>query len=572
MANASAIGYLELNIKGFEQAISTAQKALAAFGVAISAYKGIQFFKDGVKDAIDFGNATYFAAQQMGKMDPGKFLLVQKALQNIGYSAEAAKSTMEDFMMSGRPIESLFGSLAQKRQALQSEKPIPIIENIKQVVSRTEKPIPAIENIKQIVSRVQKPIPAVENIKQVVSRTENIKQVVSRIEGTSNQKQRESTLDTAKTNAYNALTASQAYGKALATATEQYGAQAKILAANAAAFSKVFETIQAVAGKVREFFLGMTAQFLKPLQALLETLQGMDLAGMGAEFGKHIEKAINILNGLIKSGTLGETITTALQLGASYIEDAANYFTEVVVKAAAGFVVVLAAAMDNINWTGVLWRAMSNVAKMFITIGEIIARAIYGAMDGIGVIASMITDALGVSKDGVSVSEDLAKFKENQDSLGQTFGQLRQQTNEGAPDLIKTDEFAVSVKDAVVAALSDVGRAINPSEKTKALLDRLQKQTQAAEALGAQMAKDVSDKQGAFTYQKADPITSIADSLARVGGGGNAVQVGMSIQEKQLYTQQQILREQIRMTDAIRNFRNTPAAAVMQTDAVGINQ
>jgi hypothetical protein len=69
------------------------------------------------------------------------------------------------------------------------------------------------------------------------------------------------------------------------------------------------------------------------------------------------------------------------------------------------------------------------------------------------------------------------------------------------------------------------------------------------------MAKGVVDKQGAFTYQKSDPITSIADSLARVGGGGNAVQVGMSIQEKQLYVQTQSLREQTRMADAISSWQ-----------------
>ncbi len=103
--DAKAIGYLELNIKGFEDAIAVAKKALAGLAVAFAAFKTTEFFKEGIQDAIKFGEASYFAAQKLNGYDTGKLFLVQKALESGGLAAEEARGKIEEFAQAGRPLE-----------------------------------------------------------------------------------------------------------------------------------------------------------------------------------------------------------------------------------------------------------------------------------------------------------------------------------------------------------------------------------------------------------------------------------------------------------------------------------
>lgn len=117
----NAIGYLELNSKQWDDALASAGKALVAFAAAFASIKTVDFFKDGTEAAIKFGNEAFFAAQKLNGYDPGKLLIVQKALQGAGLSAEEARGKIEEFGAAGRPLEQLFkGGSAGFGEALTS--------------------------------------------------------------------------------------------------------------------------------------------------------------------------------------------------------------------------------------------------------------------------------------------------------------------------------------------------------------------------------------------------------------------------------------------------------------------
>jgi hypothetical protein len=120
MAAATATGFLELNIAGFDKAISTAKKALVALTAVFAVFKTANFWKEGIEGAINFGNEIYHASQRMGAMDPGKMLIAQKALENAGLGAEEARTQINELVESGRSMSTLFKGADDYAQALQN--------------------------------------------------------------------------------------------------------------------------------------------------------------------------------------------------------------------------------------------------------------------------------------------------------------------------------------------------------------------------------------------------------------------------------------------------------------------
>jgi len=118
--DAKATGYLELNINGFDDALKTAKRLMVGFVGVFSAYKLEQFFVGGVKGAIDFGKEMQSASRAMGGFDPGQLLLTQKALEKTGMGAEEARGHVGDFIKEGRHLSDLFGGEANYGDALRS--------------------------------------------------------------------------------------------------------------------------------------------------------------------------------------------------------------------------------------------------------------------------------------------------------------------------------------------------------------------------------------------------------------------------------------------------------------------
>jgi len=109
MSQAKATAVLDLNIKGFEQAIGTAKKLLVGLAGAFAAFKGIQLFKNGVTGAIAFGDEMYHLADKLG-MVAGEAFVISKAFEKAGVSQSEFVATMQEAVDSGRSLESFWQS------------------------------------------------------------------------------------------------------------------------------------------------------------------------------------------------------------------------------------------------------------------------------------------------------------------------------------------------------------------------------------------------------------------------------------------------------------------------------
>jgi len=119
---ATATGYLELNIQGFQSAINSAKKALAGLAVAFVSFKTVQWFKEGIEGAIDFGNEMHQASMRMGQFDPGQLLIAQKTLERMGLDAGQARDQMGEMIKAGRPLSSIFRSSGDFAKAMNKSK------------------------------------------------------------------------------------------------------------------------------------------------------------------------------------------------------------------------------------------------------------------------------------------------------------------------------------------------------------------------------------------------------------------------------------------------------------------
>jgi len=122
---------------------------------------------------------------------------------------------------------------------------------------------------------------------------------------------------------------SENYAAALKSAAKDYGSQASVLTRSGEKLQSVWNTMESIGSKVKTFFLSATEQFVLPLQAALDYLNEIDLAGVGAEFGAYISKAATILMGLFKNGDMMETlkigVTLAFQEGINYLVGGIHY-------------------------------------------------------------------------------------------------------------------------------------------------------------------------------------------------------------------------------------------------------
>jgi len=118
MAGPVATGYLELDLSGFNRAIESAKKALTVLTAAFAAIKVGEFFKDGVNEAINFGNEMYNAGKAMGNIDPGVLLIAKKALEGSGLAAGRTNEEILRIIESGGKFSRLFKTTADFEKAM----------------------------------------------------------------------------------------------------------------------------------------------------------------------------------------------------------------------------------------------------------------------------------------------------------------------------------------------------------------------------------------------------------------------------------------------------------------------
>jgi hypothetical protein len=471
-----AVGYLELNVQGFDQAIKTAKNMLAGLAASFAAFKAGEFFKDGIKDAIDFGKEMQSASRAMGGFDPGNILLAQKALEKAGMGAQEAQGHIQDFITEGRDVAELFG-------------------------------------------------------------------------GADN------------------------YAKALKSAAADYGEQAQVLSRSGKALQTVWNTMESIGSKVRTFFLTMTEQFVQPLQLVLDYINQLDLAGVGSAFGKYIADAANALVGLLKNGDLYKSIQLGLTIA---FKESINYL------------------VGGLNYIGNLTIPYigEQLGKAFLWAAELLGKAmefifssegLQAFVDGIvGVSAKFIQALLNglntvfrVMQAGVqsAVQAAIDAIPGARAALGmagaeQSLGQLYDQTSGIIPqDLIDTmgqagdelvdrfgDKFADFTSGMIKpgeAGAFEKANVFGTEDDKKKFGELISKANETAAAMGGKAGENQSPTKGVLTSLSGSSSKVIADSLAKVGGGGSFIRVGMSLQEKTALQQLNATKQNGKALDAI---------------------
>lgn len=399
MAAATATGFLELNIAGFDKAISTAKKALVALTAVFAVFKTANFWKEGIEGAINFGNEIYHASQRMGAMDPGKMLIAQKALENAGLGAEEARTQINELVESGRSMSSLFKGADDYAQALQN-------------------------------------------------------------------------------------------------ATASYGSQANVLSTSAEKLSKVFEIIQSVGSKLQTFFLAMTARFVTPLLAVLNFLNSIDLAGIGASLGDGITKAASFLVGVVINGNIGEILGLSLKVGFIMATD---YLTDRLAD--------IVEMLKSFKFNPKIFYALE---VMFTGLGLILGAAIRRA------IAYALEPYLG------------KQFGETQRSIANI-------ETIGGKAVFQSGASTLSEQGGLVGGIGGFVKGVTTDPKEAS--DKLAELVSAALKTGEDfLTKGAGDQTKTKIMTEGlgpqDPYKVIASSMAKVGGGGGYMVQGMTIEAR----------------------------------------
>lgn len=458
---AKATGYLELNIAGFDQALKTAKNLMATFAAGFAGYKLGSVFKDGIKDAIDFGKSMNTASRSMGGLGAGNLLLVQKALERTGQGAEEAQGHIADFVKSGRSISSMFG-------------------------------------------------------------------------GADN------------------------YAAALSKSSKEYGDQADVLNRSAAKLQTIWNSIEVVVSKSRTFFLAMTEQFILPLQLALDMLKSTNVAEIGERFGKAISDAALTLYGIFKNGDITETlrlgVTLAFQEGVNYLVGAFEYLAQMLPEwlikglgvamefMAKAFKILTSVTLLN----EMLYAAFAFNAAMFDGMNKVVkflqAGVTYAVMTAIQAIPGA-GKLLGIGSETLSFEEvyndtpniildDVANYLK---SAADIF-------EENATDPLKNliNSFGGDNKEGFQKAdIFDTGK--DQARLQEIIANGFKVGTEAAGK--SQIDNSSAPTKGVLTSFSGASSKVIADSLAKVGGGGNFLRVGMTLSERTALDQLRAQRE-----------------------------
>jgi hypothetical protein len=307
------------------------------------------------------------------------------------------------------------------------------------------------------------------------------------------------------------------FEKAMSRAREIYGSQAAVLTASAASLSRVFEHIQGIADKLRTFFLAMTAKFVLPLEAVLNALNNVDVADFGSKLGASIASVSTILVGLFQDGKISEAFGLSLAIGAD------KFFATLGTGIGAVF-------------SGVASDFGKEVA-LYLTGGGLVS--VKDAFVGIAdlFVAKILR--------GVSSIKGLSPFDSKKDEADRE----KEIKNKEAA----ADAYFKKYLDAIPGAK---GFGEGFTKEGKAAEDALKKLTDSAKISGqAFMEKNAGDRsKSELNYQalgKQDPFSVIASSMAKIGGGGNYIQTGMSAEARQLIINGQAAQLQNELTQQL---------------------
>lgn len=341
------------------------------------------------------------------------------------------------------------------------------------------------------------------------------------------------------------------YADALNSASKMWGNTAAVLTRAGDRFALVWDRLQAVGGKVREFFLGLTGSFLQPLQILLDKILTLDLASVGAKFGESLATAINLLNGAMQNGTLGEIIQTSFLLGMEYVKDGfAQAGTRLLaILELAG--IAFNSAVVSINWGNLGLQILTTLGKGIVLIFEQISRLLLGIFD-------KFLSFLGAGED--EEENKRMGWKSTDEKAHDTFQAWQDSFPKVGPLLnANTSQIGPIMATALARTIDQLGSTLGTSPEAIALKARLSALGLAAAKTGEALAANAPGKPTGYVV-KADPFKVIADSLARIGGGGGFIQVGMTIEAKNSILIARASQQTAANTAIIANKLMTPTA------------
>tara|TARA_R110000868_G_scaffold59271_1_gene181953 strand:- start:3372 stop:4940 length:1569 start_codon:yes stop_codon:yes gene_type:complete len=484
--NAKAVGYLELNIAGFDQALKTAKNLMVTFAAGFSAYKIGEFFKDGVKGAIDFGKEMQSASRAMGGFDPGALLLTQKALEKTGMGAQEAQGHIGDFIREGRNISEMFGG-------------------------------------------------------------------------------------------------SENYARALKSASQDYGSQAGVLSRSAEKLQSVWNTMESVGSKVKTFFLTATEQFVLPLQTALDYLNRINLSKVGEDFGKAISDAATMLLGIFKNGDIFEVtklgMTVAFQEGVNWLVGGINYVAGITGP------LIGKAFMKSIDFLRKAWdfffsgSTFEMVVDGFLGVASQFSAAM---LDGINTVVKVFSAGMQAAISSIQTSPEMNKFAAHlnaiadgvssqygdgynyddsynkylnagKDAKSDSFDEIMNRTKGPISQDFIDDvrgsgqelagrggegfkQFAENLFPQGGNGEFQKGNVFDTTESGKKLQDLIEKGfktgTDMQDASREKHAGDEKGNKAVLNTFSGSSSKVIADSLAKVGGGGGFLRQGQTLAEK----------------------------------------
>ena len=319
------------------------------------------------------------------------------------------------------------------------------------------------------------------------------------------------------------------YSNQLQQAAKMWGNSAAILSKVGDRFSMVWDRLQAVFGKGREFLLGMLSGFIEPLKVLFDKILTMNLAGIGERFGQSIGKAITTLNGAMATNSLGSLISAAMEVGSAYISNAFSNGFDLIVLAATAVGVAANSAIVQVNWGEVGYAIFRTFGIGFISLFREILwglNNLFGSVEErLAALVDLIPGVNGnadsvaqrTANNGIVIDKMMDDWKKSMTPAGSLtsidFAQQKRELSMFGPQIM-----AILSKD-----LGDSPQARLARTHLAELGDA------AFKAGGGLQGKDGKGQMGTT---KADPFKVIGDSLARIGGGGGALRVGMTIEAK----------------------------------------
>ena len=309
------------------------------------------------------------------------------------------------------------------------------------------------------------------------------------------------------------------YAEALKSASRDYGSQASVLTRSAEKLQSVWNTLESVGSKVKEFFLSMTEKFVEPLQTALDYLNEIHLDKVGADFGDAIGKAATMLMGIFKNGNIMDVFRTGL-VAAFYggIDVLMVGFQKAVAFLSKSMEILGNAFRESMKASGLgdFFKSLFNGIAM--NFASVIDRSM-AKLPGLGHLGSLADS----EKTAAEQAFQLAGAQLTHLDFGKIDFKIPEAIKAGKEESGKI-EFGES----------DYGK--RAKEEWKKLQSVLEQGTKTGEAMNAAArslhAGDEKNAKNVLTSFSAIPARSIADNLQKIGGGGNYLKVGMSVAEK----------------------------------------